>query len=248
MSKVLSAHQPNFMPYLGFFDKMKQSDVFVIRDEVLFVKDDYHRRNKIRINGNDNVNNPQSKWLGVPVKDPHDYLKYAEISETGQKKTWQQQLVHEVQTNYGRAAFFPQYFSQLRQIVESSGNGLVEFNMKVIEFLSRAFGITTPIVMASSLGLKPEHYEKSNASEDLVAICKALGADVYLSGSGGRGYLDLEPFKREGIEVRFQDYQHPVYEQAFPGFLPNMSAIDALFCLGGMPEAVLVENAATANK
>jgi hypothetical protein len=102
--------------------------------------------------------------------------------------------------------------------------------------------------MASSLGLKPEHYEKSNASEDLVAICKALGADVYLSGSGGRGYLDLEPFKREGIEVRFQDYQHPVYEQAFPGFLPNMSAIDALFCLGGMPEAVLVENAATANK
>jgi hypothetical protein len=236
MSKVISAHQPNFMPYLGFFDKMRNSDIFVIRDEVLYVRDDFHRRNRIRINGKDNVGNPQNKWISVPVEDPHDYIMYAKISEKGQSK-WKQQLIHEIQASYGRAKFFSKYFPGLKQIIDCSNDSLIDFNMQVIDYLRRAFGITTPIIRASELGLKPEHYQKSNASEDLAAICRALGGDVYLSGAGGKGYLDLTPFERDGIGVRYQDYQHPIYEQAYPGFVPNMSAIDALFCLGGMPRA-----------
>ena len=66
MEKIVSAHQPNFLPYLGFFDKMDKSDVFVIRDEVQFAERDYHHRNRIRINGPRN-NEPQCKWIRVPV-------------------------------------------------------------------------------------------------------------------------------------------------------------------------------------
>ena len=66
-------------------------------------------------------------------------------------------------------------------------------------------------------------------------MCQIYGGNVYLSGSGGRDYLDLTPFKEMGIEVRFQDYHHPTYKQCFDGFLPYMSALDALFCIGKMP-------------
>ena len=83
MSKplVVAAHQPNFMPYLGFFDKMNQCDIFVIRDECLYVKDDYHRRNRIRINGQNNETNPQFAWLSVPAIDSHDYIKHIQIKD-----------------------------------------------------------------------------------------------------------------------------------------------------------------------
>ena len=98
--------------------------------------------------------------------------------------------------------------------------------------------------MASQLNLKPEHYEKSDASEDIAKICERLNADTYLSGSGGRTYLNLEPFLKRGIKVEFQDYKHPIYQQHLPGFLPYMASIDALFCTGRMPEIkeILIAN------
>ncbi len=237
MSKVMAAHQPNFLPYLGFFDKMMGSDVFVIRDEVLFVERDFHHRNRIRINGNDNGNNPQCKWLKVPVDGIPDYIMHQGIRNgvVQKKKAWNNELLREIKIHYDRAPFFVQYFPEVEKIFSSPGDRLLPLNMQLIDFFKKVFGIDAEVVMASELGLKPGHYVKSDASEDLVALCKAVGADVYLSGAGGRGYLNLEPFKREGIEVRFQDYNHPVYPQRYPGFLPYMCSIDALFCVGKFP-------------
>ena len=83
---IVSAHQPNFLPYLGFFDKMKNSDIFVIRDEVLFIEKDYHQRNRIRINGNDNLNNPQFKWLKVPVINVNNYILHIPIKKDFKEK------------------------------------------------------------------------------------------------------------------------------------------------------------------
>lgn len=244
-SLVVAAHQPNFMPYLGFFDKMNQCDIFVIRDECLYVKDDYHRRNRIRINGQNNETNPQFAWLSVPAIDSHDYIKHIQIKDGPVLKgrTWKQNLIHEISAQYQTAPHFQEYFPELQRIIESSNNSLIDFNMQIIRFLSKVFGIEKQIVFASELGLKPSHYSESDgdASEDLVAICKKLGANVYLSGSGGRGYLNLSPFEREGIEVRYQDYSHPAYKQSFAGFIPNMAAIDALFCVGKMPESELLQ-------
>ncbi|MFH1210926.1 MAG: WbqC family protein [archaeon] len=237
MSKVMAAHQPNFLPYLGFFDKMMNSDVFVIRDEVLFVERDFHHRNKIRINGNDNVNSPQCKWLKVPVDMVYDYIMHQGIKHgvVQKKKSWNNELLREIKIHYEKAPFFAQYFPEVEKIFSSPSDRLLPLNMQLIDFFKKAFNIDAEVVMASDLGLKPAHYVKSDASEDLVDLCRAVGADVYLSGAGGRGYLNLEPFKREGIEVRFQDYNHPVYPQRYPGFLPYMGSIDALFCVGKFP-------------
>ncbi len=234
---IVSAHQPNLLPYLGFFDKMQKSDILVIRDEVLYVKKEYHNRNRIRINSN-NQNIPQSKWLSVPVEESHDYIRHIKINRDSKHKNkmlWNEYILHDIKANYHKTPFFEVFFPEIEKVFDNSDEDLISLNMKIIRFLAKVFNINTKIILASELNLKPLHYEKSDASQDLVNICKALGADIYLSGSGGKEYLNKEIFAKEGIELQFQEYNHPVYTQAFPGFLPYISAIDALFCYGKMP-------------
>jgi hypothetical protein len=194
---ILSAHQPNFMPYLGFFDKMKKSDIFVIRDEVLFVKKEFHNRNRIRINSN-SLNKPQSKWINVPVKNKNDYIKNIEIKNDVNYKNrmiWNQKILHEIKASYQKAPYFEEFFPEFEKIFDNSEDKLTLLNMKIIKFLKKAFNIKSKIIIASELKLKKEHYKESNASQDLVDICKSLKADTYLSGDGGKVYLNSNPFK-----------------------------------------------------
>lgn len=249
MSKIAALHQPNFMPYLGFFDKLRRADIFVIRDEVLFVRKDFHQRNRIRINSNDNKNNPQSKWIKVPVTDTNDYIMHVPIEKDAIRDNvpWNRKILRDIKSSYQGSKYFSEFFPELEKIFDNSDEKLIKLNMKTINFLKNAFAIKTKIAMASELGLKPKHYEKSDATEDIIKICKELNADVYLSGEGARNYINSELFKREGIKLIFQEYKHPIYEQKYPGFLPNMAAIDALFCVGKMPlneaqPSVLSEN------
>ena len=234
---VISAHQPTFIPYLGFFDKMKKSNIFVIRDDVLFSSnsDSFQHRNKIRINGNNNLENPQWKWLTLPIEKIGDLIKDIRIKRNTLKKkdeAWNAELLDSIKKNYGNSKFFNEYFHVFERIFDNSDETLLSLNMKIINFLKNIFGIDTKIVFASSLGLKYGKGENKNASEDLAKICEALGGNIYLSGSGGKDYLNLEPFRKRGIKVIFQEYVHPVYKQNYPGFLPNLSSIDVLFCAG----------------
>ena len=237
MSKILAAHQPNFLPYLGFFDKLSKADIFVIRDDVLFIKRDFHNRNKIRVNSNDNQNNPQFTWIGVPVEEKEDYLKNIQIKQGFRgKREWKEQLLHDIKTSYQHSQYFKEHFQTLEKIIQNPGQSLLELNTRLLNFLTNRMEIPLPeIILASELKLKPDNYIKSDPSQDLVDICKKIGADVYLSGNGARDYIDAQLFQKSGIELKFQDFKHPSYQQAFPGFLPNMSALDALFCAGKYP-------------
>jgi len=233
----ISAHQPNFMPYLGFFHKMKESDIFVIRDEILFSdnKDAFQHRNKIRINSNNNKNSPQHKWISVPIDNKNDYIKNVLIKNYVKRKNilWNEEILKDIRNNYGKTPYFDEYFPYIQEILSNNYDKLIKLNMKMIYFLRDVFGIKTKIIFASDLGLKPDKYQKSSdSSNDIINICSNLGGKIYLSGSGGREYLNLEMFKRKGLKVEFQEYYHPIYQQRYEGFIPNMSSIDALFCIG----------------
>src|SRR3989338_707273 len=235
---IAALHQPNFLPYLGFFDKMKKADLFLIRDEVLFVRKEYHQRNKIRINSNDNLNHPQSKWLKVPVFEQEDYIMNIGIDNRflAGGKPWRENMLHEVKASYHGSIYFSEYFQGFSDIISGVDAGLLSLNMKLIDFLRTKFDIDTKIVLASKLGLKDAHYQKTDASLDIIDICKEVGAKTYLSGIGGKDYLDLKRFEEEGIKVDFQEYVHPTYKQRYPGFVSYMCALDALFNVGRFPE------------
>lgn len=222
---IIAIHQPNYIPYLGFFDKMKQSDTFVIYDDAQFNKEDFQHRNKIRIHRG-------WKWLTVPVEKKRIPIKDIPIRNDLMIKdmVWQEVHLKEIQDNYKDVSYYSLYKDDLEAIYTDKYDKLIDLNINLINFLKNVFNINTKSIFASELGFT------SRSTERLVDIVDALGGDVYLSGPAGRNYLDVSLFESRGIRVEFQNFKHPVYKQRYDGFIPNMSAIDTLFNIGGMPK------------
>jgi len=229
---IVAIHQPNYLPYLGFFDKMKKSDVFVIYDDAQFSKSDFHHRNRIRIYHG-------WKWLTVPVEKkriPINEIKIKNEVKTWKGIKWSDAHFKDIHDNYKDAPYYKSYENDLARIYKGRFDHLVDLNMSLIFLLKKSFNIDTKIVFSSDLVKSEEVNKESRSSERLLEIVDALSGDVYLSGQMGRDYLDISIFKRRGVRVEFQDFKHPIYKQRYEGFIPNMSAIDALFNVGEMPK------------
>lgn len=221
---IVSIHQPNYLPYLGFFYKMMQSDIFVIYDDAQFNKEDFQHRNKIKIFHG-------WKWLTVPVeKKPIPINEIMIRNEPTTKRVmWQSAHFRDIRDNYKETPYFQTYERELDAIYMNKYQRLIDLNMDLINFLICAFDIKSKIVFSSELGFS------SKSTERLVDIVDALDGDIYLSGPAGGDYLDSTLFENKGIKVEFQNYSHPFYPQRYLGFIPNMSAIDVLFNVGKIP-------------
>jgi len=222
---IIGIHQPNYLPYLGFFDKMMKSDIFVIYDDAQFEKGEFQHRNRIRIYHG-------WKWLTVPVEKKH--IPINEIMIKNEVATWKgirwaDAHSKDIMDNYKDTPYYSAYEKEIKRIYGKRYDMLVDLNMELIIFLIKAFDIDVEIVYSSELGFT------SKSTERLVEIVETLGGDVYLSGPKGRDYLDVSLFEKKGIRVEFQEFRHPVYKQRYEGFEPNMAAIDALFSVGTMP-------------
>ncbi|TGC11562.1 WbqC family protein [Methanolobus halotolerans] len=215
---IVGVHQPNYLPYLGFFDKMRESDIFIIYDDAQFNKGDFQHRNRIRIHHG-------SKWLTVPVEKKHVPINEIRILNNAMVKNenWNNHHLSQIVDNYKKSACFADYFDGLSGIYQGEHKYLAELNMELIAFLNRSFDIYTKISYSS------EAPSSFFSTQRLIELVQSVNGDTYLSGSAGRNYLDIDMFEACGIEVIFQDFKHPVYEQQYEGFVANMSAIDALF-------------------
>ena len=222
---IVGIHQPNYLPYLGFFDKIARSDIFVIYDDAQFNKYEFQHRNRIRIYDG-------WKWLTVPVvKEEMPIEEIKIINETPKNKPpWSKIHFREIHANYAKTDYFSVYEEEIRKMYEKKYEKLVDLNMSLIKFLMKAFDIDVKLVYASEFGLITKSSQKN------LDLVEAVGGDVYLSGPMGRDYLDVSLFEKKGVKVEFQDFKHPVYKQRYEGFVPNMAAIDALFNVGEMPE------------
>lgn len=214
---IVGIHQPNYLPYLGFFDKMRNSDIFIIYDDAQFNKGDFQHRNRIRIHNG-------SKWLTVPVGKKRVPINEIRIQKESMNKDekWNEHHLSQIYDNYKKSDLFADYFDELSDIYMKEYDFLADLNMDLIEFLNRSFDIDTEINYSST------YPSNSHSTQRLIELVQSVDGDTYLSGPAGKNYLDIELFKSSGIEVIFQDFNHPVYEQQYDGFVANMSAIDAL--------------------
>jgi len=218
---IASGHQPNYLPWLGFFDKMLQCDVFIIEDHVQFVRQDFQNRNRIRTH--DDV-----MWLTIPIKHVGKDQFIDEVRIANQSEpNWAKQHWNALKYNYGRAPYWKEYSGFFEQAYGQKWTMLMDLNMHLIRGLIKFLRIDKSLVMGSSLDAS------GKGSELVLAQCKALGANVHLSGIGGHEYLNLQRFEEEGVKVVFQDFQCPVYPQVHGDFVPNLSVVDYLFCTGG---------------
>lgn len=210
---VLSAHQPAYLPWLGYFDKIIKSDVFIFLDSVQFEKNSFINRNKIKT--------PQgATWLTVPVKiKGHIGKTLAEI-EIDNTQNWQKKHFSTIFMNYKKAPRFEECFAKLENLYQQQYQMLSELCWDQLLFWLREFEIKTEVVRSTKL---PIDAKKSNL---ILELCQHFNADHYISGVLGKNYLKEEDFLNEGIMVSYQDYQHPVYPQPWGVFLPYMSILD----------------------
>jgi ribosomal protein S18 acetylase RimI-like enzyme len=216
---TVAIHQPNFVPWIGYFYKISRCDVFVLLDDVQYTKNSFINRNKIKT-----ANGPA--WLTMPVvagklSQQINETRYFEQTKNAQK------VKKTVEMNYRKAPFFSRYFESFSQCLGFESDLVSGFNTRLLQWLCVEFGITTPTVLASALdGIE------GTSTDRLVNICKALGGDTYLSGTGGANYQEEEEFAGNGIRLTYSPFKHPVYEQLYGDFEPYMSAIDFLFNCG----------------
>lgn len=215
--KVVVIHQPDFVPYLGFFHRFLHADMYIALDHVQFVHSNrsWTHRDKIKTAQGE-------KWLTVSVKKaPRDTaINRIELST---ETDWRQDNLRLLEQNYRKAPYYGELMPQIEKLYAQPLHLLHDFNMASIEILMNLLDVRIPWVWSSSLD------PAGAKNELLVDLLQKVSATHYLSGVGARDYFYPAPFEAAGIEVVWQNFTHPVYAQQFGEFVPYLSALDVLF-------------------
>ncbi|HRX86544.1 MAG TPA: WbqC family protein [Phycisphaerae bacterium] len=225
---IVSIHQPAYLPWLGYFERIARSDVHVVLDHVQFEKNSFVNRNRVRTAEG-------ACWLTVPVRTSGRFgaLPIRELEIDG-GSGWQKKHWRTIAQAYARAPYFAEHAAFFEGVFAQPWTHLAPLCEEIARYLLDAFGISTPRVFSSALPV-------AGAKDELVLnICRHLGAGTYLSGALGRDYLRVEAFADAGIDVVFQDYEHPVYPQGRGWFEPNLAAVDLLFHCGPASRDILM--------
>lgn len=214
---IVTIHQPEHLPWLGFLNKIIQADLFVILDNVQFRKNYYQNRNKVRTaNG--------WTWVKVPVRHKSDSLiKDVTITPDARwKKKWWDTIYY----SYKKSNYFDIYAGSIETAINQDWQFLSDLNIYLIKMLFSFLDKKLACIKASELGIE------GRGSEMLLKICKKAGATTYLSGISGRDYLEEDMFREENINIVYQEFYHPIYNQMYEPFEPCMSVIDLFFNYG----------------
>lgn len=218
---IITIHQPMYLPYLGLFNKIKNSDIFVIADDFQYSKGYFYNRNKIKT--------PDGElMLTVPLKKNSSFKQLNEV-EISNIEDWSNQHLKNLKLYYKKADHFDDYIDFFEKIYNIKWISLYKLNMKTLFYLMEQLGIDVPVYYTSSL---LRDYIFVNKTQKLVDICKILGGDAYLSGMGGENYIEPEIFRNNNISLDYQNYRVKEYKQLWGPFIPNLSIVDLLFNLG----------------
>ena len=225
---IVAIHQPEYLPWLGFFKKMMNVELFVFLDDVQFCKKGWQNRNRIRINDGTTL-------LSIPVHT-HSYPKINEVT-IDNEKNWSIRHKKSILYNYARAPYFDEIKDFVEYIFEKKFQYLVDLNTEIIKFIMNELEIKSKIVFSSELEISKK------GSDRVIDICKAVGADHYITGTfWAESNLRVEEFKKSNIDVEFQKFQHPIYKQIHGEFIPEMSIIDLLFNKGRKEAKKILQN------
>jgi len=218
---MIAIHQPNYLPWLGYFYKIAICDIFLILDNVQYEKNGLTNRVRIKT-PNDGA------WLSLPIKRKFSQLiNEVELVNSSEEK---KRHIKTIELNYKKAKYFNYLFPELEEILNKDWKYLADLNIELIKFLKNKMGIKTKIEIASN-------YNVSGKSTDLlVNFCKIFNANIYLSGSGGKKYQEEAKFENEDIKLKYTDFIHPVYSQLWGNFIPGLSVVDLIFNYG--PESL----------
>jgi hypothetical protein len=238
---IVAAHQPAYLPWLGYLDKLAKADVFVVMDDLQYEAQNFQNRNRLKLDQG-------AKWVTVPLAAGAQGERVLDkrIDNTGRggRHHWQHRTWRTLEVHYGRAPWFARHAPALEEVYRRRWEWLLDLDLTMLELARGWLGITRPIVRASSLGLRGAKTER------IVSLCERLGAHVYLAGRGGStSYLDTARLGQTGVTCAWQAFAHPVYPQRYPhlGFVSHLGFLDLVLNCG--PESVaIVESSRSASR
>ena len=219
---IITIHQPEHLPWLGFFNKLSKAEIFVILDSVPYRKNYFQNRNKI-------IGSNGEQYIGIPTVNVgriEGTIATTKIAIDGNAK-WKTKYLNTIRMSYGKHPYFNEVFPILETAIMMETDLLADINIAIFTSFAEKMGFSPKYVRSSTLDV-------SGAKSDLILdICKNLKADTYIAGPSGRDYLDMQSFRNAGIRVVFNDYKHPEYPQRkTETFVPYMSALDLLMNCG----------------
>ncbi len=220
----VAIHQPQYLPWLGYLDKIDSADVFILLDTVQYKKHEWQNRNRIR-------KKDGWQWVTVPVIDRFPE-RLAEVEIDG-RADWQRKHCQALRQNYASAPHWEPLGPKLLALLEQPWMRLVELNVAVLDLLCEQLGVRTRRSLASALPARDEPTDR------LIDLCRAVGGTEYLSGQTGPEYMDTRRFTEAGIGVQVQKYQHPEYPQRYKPFISHLSVVDMLFNCGPQSLSIL---------
>jgi hypothetical protein len=224
MSLVVAIHQPNFYPWLGYFDKIRQSDFFVFLDDVQVIKTGGSWFNRVMI---PNRESTAGKWLTVPIqrRPGTQLISAVEIADVTESIS---RFTNALRDRYSGAPFFRDTMELIHIPKDSETANLSQINANRVQMISKEIGLSRCKFVSSS-DLKCA----LSSTSKLLEITRQLGANTYLCGGGADQYFDESLFTEAGKNVRYQQYRPVPYQQrGAPAFLPGMSIIDLLMNAG----------------
>ncbi len=219
---TITIHQPEHLPWLGYFNKMAKAEKYVILDNVPYRKNYVQNRNKIM--GSNGV-----QWLGVPVEiNGHieGTIKSTKIANKSNPK-WKEKYIKTLEQSYKKYPYFDEVFPDIQDIFRQDWEYIADLNVAIFSVFASKMEIHPEFVYASDLDVQ------GNKSDLILDICRKMNADVYIAGPSGRKYLDLSTFEEAGIKVVYNDFVHPEYKQMKRDtFEFHLSALDLFMNCG----------------
>lgn len=223
MSKEVAIIQSNYIPWKGYFNVIDRVDEFIIYDEVQYTKRDWRNRNKIKT--------PQGlSWLSVAVEVKGKYFQ--KITETKiAEESFKTKHWNTIVANYSKANYFKDYKDQVQELYRTCPTDTISsVNLHFIKAINKILDINTPISFSEDYPRNPDYPEDPNFR--LIDLCEQSGATKYLSGPAAKDYMDLDEFKKHGIDVEWMSYEYPEYTQLHGEFSHYVTVLDLIFNMG----------------
>lgn len=224
---MVAIQQPEHLPWIGFFNKMAQCDLYVYLDNVQFKKRYFENRNRI-------MTKEGTDWITVAVKTKGRYTQKINNVIIDSQIKWQNSYLGIIEHAYKKSPYWHHVRDIVFPCVQENTQMLIELNLRLIEECRKYLNINTPTILASTLGV-----DSFSGSRLIGEICLKTGADIYISGPNGKNYLNLQEFKDSGINVMYHHFKHPAYSQGSENFVPYLSIIDLIANCGPQSTSII---------
>jgi WbqC-like protein family len=234
MKRTVVIAQPTYLPWLGYFELMRQADVFIFLDSVQFERCSWQCRNRIK------GANDEPFWLTVPTTRHPLKTAIRDVQIAPDRASWAETHLKSITAQFGRAPFFKEVWQTIEPILSAPPTHLAELNIALIRAFAAGLGLAPQFLRSSELPVT------GRQAELVINLLKHVGATDYYSAAGSAIYLDeaRDLFVQAGISYTYQTWEHPRYSQGGGAFVSHLAVVDALSWLGYREAAARLQTGA----